>query len=108
MLNPKEDYDYYYVDIGTGLLEAIVQVSNTVVNIEISIYDSTYQRKTWGVAGEGDPEHLVLANLPAGRYYLLVKHCNWTGTPPYNCDLQVFASPPPTPTPTPTVTRPLH
>ena len=38
MLNPKEDYDYYYVDVTQpGLFEAILRVQNTTVDVELSL-----------------------------------------------------------------------
>ena len=64
-----------------GLFEAILRVQNTTVDVELSLYDSTYQRKSWGAAGVGDPVHLISPNLSPGCYYLLVRHYNWSGTP---------------------------
>ena len=69
-VNPQGDYDYYYIDVTQpGLFGAILRVQNTTVDVELGLYDSTYQRKSWGAAGVGNHVHLDFSK-PVARTLL--------------------------------------
>lgn len=102
-INPAEDYDYYYFDvIGPGLTEIVASKPNGQAHYTIQVFNQVISAVAWESFAYLDPIHIVKNNLPAGRYYVLVRW-NYSSNENTAYELQVSAPMPPTPTPSPTL-----
>ncbi len=70
----QADYDYHFVDIAaSGIFEAILLETVADATYELCLYNSNTQLiRCENTYGEGTA-HVIRYDLPAGRYYLLVK-----------------------------------